>query len=298
MPTIVFLFVYLSQLLRIGEEEAAEELWDDLTESDSEHDPVLIPRSSKVSDDAWRVSTPATIGDDCRLNGNVRAESMTVGEDTEIYGSLRAKEDVSIGEDTIVHGDVTTRGGTVTIDRAAEVRGDVSCEALEIHEDAEVDGAIRARGEVSFVSEEPEDSDDEPEDSDDATTMEDDATTMEDDDEGAEPEAAEEPAEQAYEPAIVSIQEVNDSETFAGTAARDSDSGDFEPAVRKIAEVEDDVIPDAEAEPAAEDGSSSEAHDEESGKPAVTIPDAEGDVTNGDRDADGLAGVIAEAEER
>ncbi len=95
MPTIVFLFVYLSQLLRIGEEDAAEEVIDEMLDDGSdEHDPVLIPRGASVSDDAWRVSTPATVGDDCRLHGNIRAKSLEVGRDTVVFGILRAKDDI------------------------------------------------------------------------------------------------------------------------------------------------------------------------------------------------------------
>ena len=153
MPTIVFLFVYLSQLLRIGEEEAAEDMLSEMMDDEREHEPAVIPRSTRVSDDAWRVSTPARIGDDCRLHGNIRAQSLVVGRDTEIFGSLRGKEGVTVGAGTQVTGNVTTRDGTVRIGPDTEVRGDVSGEFVEIHQDAEVEGAIRAREEMTMVSE-------------------------------------------------------------------------------------------------------------------------------------------------
>jgi len=151
MPTIVFLFVYLSQLLRIGEEEAAEEVVDEFLADDREVEPVVVPRGANVSDDAWRVSTPASIGDDCRMHGNVRATDIEVGADTEIFGSLRAKEDIRVGRGTVVHGDVTTKGGDVVVAPGAHVRGDISCEDCDLSEAAVVDGAIRARGETNFT---------------------------------------------------------------------------------------------------------------------------------------------------
>jgi len=152
MPTIVFLFVYLSQLLRIGEEEAAEEVAEEFLGDDREADPVIVPRGADVSDDAWRVSTPATIGDGCRMHGNVRATEIEVGADTEVFGSLRAKGDVSIDRGTVVHGDVTTKGGDVVVAPEATVRGDISCTDCELSEAADVEGAIRASGETTFVS--------------------------------------------------------------------------------------------------------------------------------------------------
>ncbi|MFB6280574.1 MAG: acyltransferase, partial [Haloferacaceae archaeon] len=53
-----------------------------------------------------------------------------------------------VGEGTRVHGDVTTRGGDVTLAPGAQVLGEVSCSDLELHAEAEVDGAIRSRGEM------------------------------------------------------------------------------------------------------------------------------------------------------
>jgi predicted acyltransferase (DUF342 family) len=153
MPTIVFLFVYLSQLLRIGEEEAAEEVLSEMMDDEREHEPVVVPRSTRVSDDAWRVSTPARIGDDCRLHGNIRAQSLVVGRDTEIFGSLRGNEGVTVGAGTQVTGNVTTRDGTIRIGPDTDIRGDVSGEYVEIHQDADVEGAIRAREEMTMVNE-------------------------------------------------------------------------------------------------------------------------------------------------
>ncbi|WP_440006296.1 polymer-forming cytoskeletal protein [Halomicrococcus sp. SG-WS-1] len=152
MPTIVFLFVYLSQLLRIGEEEAAESLVDEMLEG-AEADPLVVPRNASVNDDAWRVSTPATIGDDCRLHGNVRAEEIAVGAGNEVFGSLRARGDIVVGEGTRIHGDVTTRNGTVVLEADAEVLGDVSCDDLRFHENATADGTMRASGEMTMIRE-------------------------------------------------------------------------------------------------------------------------------------------------
>ena len=154
MPTIVFLFVYLSQLLRIGEEDAAEELLEAVTDADDrENQPVLVPRGSRVGDDSWRVSTPGRIGDNCRLHGNIRAESLVVGRDNELFGSLRARQGITVGSGTDVAGNVTTRDGTVRIGPGTTVRGDVAGEFVEVHREATVEGAIRAGEEMSMVSE-------------------------------------------------------------------------------------------------------------------------------------------------
>lgn len=157
MPTIVFLFIYLTQLLQVGEETAAEELLDEVMESESgEDEPLCIPRGAEVSDDRWQVSTPAQIGRDCRLHGNIRAQDITVGEDTELFGSLRARGSIEIAPGAVIHGDVSTRGD-MTLREGVAIRGDVACRDVELGEGVEVDGSIRANGSVTFAGDDDED---------------------------------------------------------------------------------------------------------------------------------------------
>ena len=150
VPTLVFYFIVLSQLLRVGETDAADEIAEALG-GDAPDDPLVIPRGGDVSDDSWQVSTPAHVGDSCRLHGNLRAKSIDTGADNNVFGSLRARGDISVGSGTRIHGDVTTRGGTVELAKGVRVLGDVSCTDLELHEDAVVDGSIRSRGEMRIV---------------------------------------------------------------------------------------------------------------------------------------------------
>lgn len=157
MPTIVFLYIYLTQLLRLGEEAAAEEVFAELLETDeSDEQPLCIPRSATVSDDSWQVSTPGRTGSNCRLHGNIRATELVIGSENNIFGSLRARGDIEINEHSRIHGDVTTRAGDVTLHEGVEILGDVSCEDLSLGADAVVDGAIRANGAVTMGATERE----------------------------------------------------------------------------------------------------------------------------------------------
>jgi predicted acyltransferase (DUF342 family) len=151
MPTLTFFVMYLTHLLQLGEEEEAQDLVEELA-ADGDRDPLTVPRSASVSDDAWRVSTPATIGDGCRLHGNIRATEIDVGQGNNVFGSLRAQDDVTVGAGTKIHGDVTTRDGNVHVQGDAVVLGDVSGQDVTIDEAADVDGVIRARGEMRLGS--------------------------------------------------------------------------------------------------------------------------------------------------
>jgi predicted acyltransferase (DUF342 family) len=264
MPTVVFLVIYLSQLLRIGEEEAAEELADQLVAADEgETQPVVIPRGARVSDDAWRVSTPATVGDDCRIHGNIRAESLTAGADTVVFGSLRAKGDVAVGEETEIKGDVTTRGGDVRIGCDAHVWGDVSAKDVELHEHAVVEGTIRVSGELTQVR--------------DALGPEP-AADADEDVADSDAEAAEESAVDDEDADVEDVIDVADAEGGDGGEDQDADGndeapddGEFDPEeVQSREEVEeslDGVVPMVGERPDPEPN----GHDED----AEVTPDAD-----------------------
>ncbi len=153
MPTIVFLFIYLSHLLRAGDEESAEAVLEEVITEDGgqEEQPLTIPRGATVSDDTWQVSSGATIGESCRLHGNFRATAIEIGPGTNCFGSLRARNDIVVGEGCRIHGDVTTRSGSVTLASDAEILGDVVCTDVSIGPGATVDGSIRASGEVTMA---------------------------------------------------------------------------------------------------------------------------------------------------
>jgi predicted acyltransferase (DUF342 family) len=275
MPTIVFLFVYLSQLLRLGRDEDAEEVVEEFLTDDREHEPVLIPRGARVSDDAWQVSTPAQVGTDCRLHGNLRAESIDVGRGTELFGSLRAKGDITVAPDAVIHGDVTTRGGDVTVAEDAHIRGDVACENLDLHDDAEVDGAIRARGAMNITRDSTE-SDPEPGAGSEVADGRDSGTD-------ADPPRAIETVAPSVGP-----REVADDTTPAVRRVTDPDDGvsganDRTPAVRRV-DGSDDGDGDDAAD--ADDGDGDDADD-----PGYSTSAPE-PATNGH----GLSNAIAEAE--
>ena len=263
VPTLVFLFTYLTHLLHIGEEDLAEDVVSEVFDEE-EGEPLVIPKNADVTDDAWRVSTPAEVGSDCRLHGNLRAESITVGERSEVFGSLRARESITVASGTTIHGDVTTRGGAVEIAAGARIRGDIACEQLRLHEGAVVEGAMRARGEMTIVRE----------DNPLATDAETDASETIDD-EGSDPQSEERPP---------STETAADNDVEEATAREEStESTDRTEPIQAIEPIE----PTA-ADQATADGQGSETTAET--KPVAEVEsvteaesrDEEASPTNGD----------------
>ncbi len=152
VPVMVYLFLYISELLRLGKDEEVEKALDEILEDNSEiiGDAVMIvPNGSKISIDSIRVPAHAIIGDDCKLVGNIRSTSLEMGNGTTLYGSIRTIEDVVIGENNTIHGNLISRGN-VHISEGSHILGEINADFITIHESARVDGVMRATGGIEF----------------------------------------------------------------------------------------------------------------------------------------------------
>ncbi|ABE53070.1 polymer-forming cytoskeletal protein [Methanococcoides burtonii] len=156
IPVIAYLFLYLTELLRMGKDEEVEKALDELFDEEIEtigSAAMIVPNGSKISIDSIRVPSTATIGNNCRLVGNIRASMLEMGKNTTLYGSIRTLTNVDLGEDNIIHGNIVSRGD-VYINKGTHVLGEINANSIKIHESARVDGVMRASGGIVFVREE------------------------------------------------------------------------------------------------------------------------------------------------
>ena len=145
MPVFMFIIIYLMTLLHIENEKELDRILDGLCqdEEDKAQIPLMIPARSKLNMKLFSVPSTMKIGRKCRLHGNIRAGSIDVQQDTVIFGSLRAKNRISVVDGVTVHGNVES-GSTVYVKKGAHILGDVIARSIVLHEDAKIDGTITA----------------------------------------------------------------------------------------------------------------------------------------------------------
>lgn len=153
LPVITYIMLYITALLGLNRVDEVDAFLDELfceeveeaEEKKKKKDsfPLLIPASSVLNMDVFTVPGKMLIGAGCRLHGNIRAADIIVDRSTTVFGSLRAEGSISIQEESVIHGDVIT-GGEVMISSGVHILGDVRCATLTVHEDARVDGTMRA----------------------------------------------------------------------------------------------------------------------------------------------------------
>lgn len=145
MPVFMFILIYFMTMLKIQNEKELDRIIDNLflEDDDKREIPLMIPARSKLDMKHFSVPSTMKIGKNCRLHGNIRAGSIDVQQNTVIFGSLRARNQISVVEGVTIHGNVES-GSTVYVKKGAHILGNVIAKEIVLHEEAKVDGTIKA----------------------------------------------------------------------------------------------------------------------------------------------------------
>jgi predicted acyltransferase (DUF342 family) len=143
LPVIVYFLMYLMAVLRIDRGEDADSVFADLFSEEMDENPLVIPSGAVLDMEYFSVPDTMQIGEECRLHGNIRAHSVTVGQGTTIFGSLRAAGGIVLYEEVTIHGLVSSEGA-VEIFPGAHVLGNIVAGDLTVHEGARIDGTMTA----------------------------------------------------------------------------------------------------------------------------------------------------------
>ncbi|RLI74578.1 acyltransferase [Archaeoglobales archaeon] len=136
MPVLLFIFMYLLIMLKLGRLEDVEKLLEEVEEFES---PFVIPENSQISIDRIYTSKNAEIVSS-RVLGNFRAKDVYV-EDSEIFGSLRGKE--ILLSSSRIHGAI--EGKVVYLTNSSEVYGYIRADRVYMERGCSVEGGIVGR---------------------------------------------------------------------------------------------------------------------------------------------------------
>jgi predicted acyltransferase (DUF342 family) len=160
VPVIIFLFLYIREMMRLGKgeeiEKAVEELFEDPEENqglegkEPGENILIIPAGAKLSPETIEVAGETVIGNDCLFIGNIRAQAVETGKNLTLKGSIYSESKIDIGENCTVYGNLYSKG-QVQIGRNGRVFGGIKADSVLMHENARVDGTIKAPSGVSFL---------------------------------------------------------------------------------------------------------------------------------------------------
>ena len=134
MSVVMFVFLYLLELLRLGRLEEAERLFDEELVT-----PLEIPEGTVMNIDTIRTEKDIVITES-RVLGNVRAKGIYVTSG-ELYGSLKGR--VAVLNDSRVHGSIEC--DEVYLVNGSVVLGHITAGKVYMEEGCVVEGSIIGR---------------------------------------------------------------------------------------------------------------------------------------------------------
>lgn len=157
IPVVMYIFIYLMQLVQMGKSEEVERILRELEEGEDISLAVsdvylFVPEGSSIGLQETKVKGNLLAGEACRILGNWRASGFaSLGKGTKLHGALRAEEDVTLEDLCEVQGEIVS-GGTVRIGNGCHIYGAITARRVEMRQNALVDGAVTATEGVRFLT--------------------------------------------------------------------------------------------------------------------------------------------------
>lgn len=156
VPMVIYIFIYLLQLLKMGRSEEIERILEELEQNEGDTIPIsesflFLPNNSIMSISNSKVEGNLQVGKECKLLGNYEVKgNIIIEEKSQIFGTLKATGNVYIGKTVKIHGNITTLG-IVTITEQADIVGNISAEEISLSKNASIQGTFHAKKSIAFV---------------------------------------------------------------------------------------------------------------------------------------------------
>lgn len=114
IPYIIYIFIYLFELLKRGESKEVEKILGELEQKSPEDILVseiflFVPRNSLMNPAQIKIKGNCRIGENCKLKNNLDATgNIKIGNESEFEGNIECKNKVSLGEECKIIGDITS----------------------------------------------------------------------------------------------------------------------------------------------------------------------------------------------
>jgi predicted acyltransferase (DUF342 family) len=160
LPILMFVLFYLMALLQMGNQEEVEKALDELFSDDAPSSRVMsIPNKTRMDLDMIKTTSRAVIGNHCRLLGNIRARSVSMGNHVTLFGSVRTTGGIVTGSGCTIHGNIDSRE-TVRVGRNCRILGKITADSVILHETSKADGSLIAAKGVNIEQDDLEGLDD------------------------------------------------------------------------------------------------------------------------------------------
>jgi len=157
IPVVIYIFIYLTQLLKMGHSEEIDRLLQEMEENDGDVIPIsetflFIPNGSIIGVQKSKVDFNLRVGKKSCILGNYDVKgNVFVGEGSAMHGTLKSTADVFCGNDVVIQGNIDAHGD-VRIEDKVTVAGNISAGKIFLSKTASVNGTLLAKNGISFMT--------------------------------------------------------------------------------------------------------------------------------------------------
>ena len=157
IPVVIYVFIYLLQLLKMGRSEEIDRILEEIEENDGDTIPIsetflFIPNNSIIGVQKSKIDCNVRIGKNSRLLGNYDVKGNTfIEKNSIIHGTLKSTGDIFCGKNTKIQGNINS-DGDVKIEDKSKVAGNISGNKIFLSKTTEVNGELFAKKGISFMT--------------------------------------------------------------------------------------------------------------------------------------------------
>lgn len=157
IPVVIYIFIYLLQLLKMGHSEEIEKILKEVEENNERTIAIseiflFIPDNTTIGILKSKVDYNLNIGKKSILRGNFDVKgNVTIESDSVVHGSIISTGDFYCGKNTAVNGNIVSNNN-VRIEEKSSIGGNISGNKIFLSKTASINGELFAKEGVSFIS--------------------------------------------------------------------------------------------------------------------------------------------------
>lgn len=156
IPMIIYIFIYLTQLLKMGHSEEIERILKELEDTDEASIPIseiflFIPNNAIVGLKKIKTDGHTRIGKKARILGNITGKgSILVGDETVVLGCLFADDEIYLGKNIKLEGSLQAQK-TIRIDEHTEIHGNIKAQKIFLSKTVKTTGTLFSDEGTTFI---------------------------------------------------------------------------------------------------------------------------------------------------
>ncbi len=157
IPVVIYIFIYLVQLLKMGHSEEIDRLLQEMEENEGDVIPIsetflFIPNNSIIGLQKSKVDFNLHVGKKSCVLGNYDVKgNVFIDEESQLHGTVKSTADVFCGRNTSIQGNIEAHGD-VRIEDKTVIAGNVSAQKIYLSKIGTVNGTLLAKNGISFMT--------------------------------------------------------------------------------------------------------------------------------------------------